>query len=163
MGLLDGLEKLINEHGSAAILKERIGLAEDKYSSLQRKSEELKTQIADLEMKNSGLELNLKQAQEKIRDLEERLEEKHGLRLPEEEEKMLVLLSQGDRPMAIHLSQKLDVSEQRVIFLLEELEQKRLVNAQHMIRTSSRTTLDTREWRVNTEGRRYLNAHALLV
>ena len=37
MGLLDGFEKLINEHGSAVILKERIELANDKYSSLEDK------------------------------------------------------------------------------------------------------------------------------
>ena len=29
MGLLDGFEKLINEHGSAVILKERIALAHE--------------------------------------------------------------------------------------------------------------------------------------
>ncbi|MBT9460420.1 MAG: hypothetical protein IV084_02040 [Rugosibacter sp.] len=33
MGLLDGFEKLINEHGSAVILKERIALANDKRAS----------------------------------------------------------------------------------------------------------------------------------
>lgn len=41
MSLLDGLEKLINEHGSAAILKERIDLANDKYAALETKLHEL--------------------------------------------------------------------------------------------------------------------------
>lgn len=62
MGLFDGIEKLINEHGSATILKERIALANDKYSALEAKnkilsaenetlrieSEELKTQVKSL-------------------------------------------------------------------------------------------------------------------
>lgn len=42
MGILDGFEKLINEHGSAAILKERIALANDKYSFLEEKNTLLK-------------------------------------------------------------------------------------------------------------------------
>ena len=37
MGLLDGFEKLKNEHGSAAILKERIALANDKYAAQEQK------------------------------------------------------------------------------------------------------------------------------
>ena len=44
MGLLDGIEKLINEHGSAVILKERIALANDKYTALEQNFGGLRTQ-----------------------------------------------------------------------------------------------------------------------
>lgn len=40
MGLLDGLERLITEHGSAAILRERIQLANDKHAALEAKLKE---------------------------------------------------------------------------------------------------------------------------
>ena len=42
MGLLDDLERLINEPGSAVILKERIALANDKYSALEKENMELR-------------------------------------------------------------------------------------------------------------------------
>lgn len=37
LGLFDGLEKLINEHGSSAILKERIQLLHDRYNALEER------------------------------------------------------------------------------------------------------------------------------
>lgn len=36
MGLLDGLERLITEHGSAAILRERIQLLNDRHAAVER-------------------------------------------------------------------------------------------------------------------------------
>ncbi len=46
---LGEVEKLINEHGSAAILKERIALANDKYAALEAKVADLTAKIAILE------------------------------------------------------------------------------------------------------------------
>lgn len=37
MGFLDGIEKIINEHGSAVILKERIQLLNDRYAALEQR------------------------------------------------------------------------------------------------------------------------------
>ena len=59
MGLLDGFEKLINEHGSATILRERISLAEDKYDALERKASEL-------EAENETLKSDLEKATKEI-------------------------------------------------------------------------------------------------
>jgi rubredoxin len=82
MGLLDGFEKLINEHGSAAILKERITLANDKYSALEKKYAELEVKYFDSERQNRSLEsenetLRLDNAKhrEQVRNLEEQLVE----------------------------------------------------------------------------------------
>lgn len=66
MGLLDGLEKLINEHGSAVILKERIALANDKYSALE-------AQVKSLRSENETLCLDNSKLREKVRVLEEKL------------------------------------------------------------------------------------------
>lgn len=59
MGVLDGIERLINEHGSAVILKERIELANYKYASLE-------TANSRLESENAAL-------RERVRSLEERI------------------------------------------------------------------------------------------
>jgi hypothetical protein len=85
MGLLDGFEKLINEHGSASILKERISLANDKYSLLEEKNtflkqenEMLKKEKEILKSENQTLNLNLQQAEQKIRQLEEQILKIHA-------------------------------------------------------------------------------------
>jgi hypothetical protein len=58
MGLLDGIEKLITEHGSAVILRERIALANDKYSALQSENSTLKSQNAIFKSENEALKLD---------------------------------------------------------------------------------------------------------
>lgn len=66
MGLLDGIEKLINEHGSAAILKERITLANDKYAILESENSVLRAE-------NDALRLDNGKLKEQTRNLEEQL------------------------------------------------------------------------------------------
>lgn len=75
MGLLDGFEKLINEHGSAAILKERIELANDKYSVLEQKTIALEQQIAIFDGENTTLSSTLEEAKNEIKSLKEIIEE----------------------------------------------------------------------------------------
>jgi uncharacterized protein with PIN domain len=86
MGLLDGFEKLINEHGSATILKERISLANDKYSLLEDKNEILKEQNSILDQKvkvieseNNALKLDIQQTKQKVRQLEEQISKAHNV------------------------------------------------------------------------------------
>lgn len=66
MGLLDGFERLINEHGSAVILKERIELANDKYSALEAEEKSLRSE-------NEALRLDNGKLKEQVRALEEKL------------------------------------------------------------------------------------------
>lgn|SRR5574340_180333 len=66
MGLLDGIEKLIVEHGSAAILKERIALANDKYAALEAENKVLRSE-------NEALRLDSEKLEQQRRALEEKL------------------------------------------------------------------------------------------
>jgi regulator of replication initiation timing len=73
MGLLDGFEKLINEHGSATILKERIALANDKYSALEKefaasllRAETAEARVTDLAAENQGLKLDNEKLRQEI-------------------------------------------------------------------------------------------------
>jgi hypothetical protein len=54
IAVLGEIEKLINEHGSAVILKERIALAQDQYAALEKKLSESEshTKAAELRAKN---------------------------------------------------------------------------------------------------------------
>ncbi|MEW9572681.1 hypothetical protein ABQJ54_13055 [Rhodanobacter sp. Si-c] len=56
MDLFGGIEKLITEHGSAAILRERIGLAAQQYAILEKENASLKVRITTLEAENSRLQ-----------------------------------------------------------------------------------------------------------
>ena len=63
MGFLDSIERLITEHGSAAILRERISLANDQYALLEKK-------VSDLQADNERLKLENSKIQEQIKNLE---------------------------------------------------------------------------------------------
>jgi DNA-directed RNA polymerase subunit RPC12/RpoP len=71
MGLLDGIEKLITEHGSAVVLRERIALAREQYAVLEKKVSALQTENDSLKFSNGKLE-------ERVRDLEQQLSQIHS-------------------------------------------------------------------------------------
>lgn len=66
MGFLDSIERLITEHGSATILRERISLANDQYALLEKKA-------ADLQSENERLALDNAKLQEQVRNLESKV------------------------------------------------------------------------------------------
>ncbi len=63
-GIFGQLEKLINEHGSAQILRERLGLAADQYAALEKKATNLEAENQSLRQQVESLRkesTNLKQ------------------------------------------------------------------------------------------------------
>ena len=65
------IEKIINEHGSSAILKERLELLKDELSDLQKENGLLKTQNGILKEKIKHLESNLNDATKQMARLNE--------------------------------------------------------------------------------------------
>jgi hypothetical protein len=61
MGLLDGLEKLITEHGSAAILRERIAAFRDDIARLEQRNAQLETENGELRKQVSDLSQRVSQ------------------------------------------------------------------------------------------------------
>ena len=55
MELLNSIEKLINEHGSAAILRERLDLLRDQIEMLEKKAGQLEAENAALKNENLNL------------------------------------------------------------------------------------------------------------
>jgi septal ring factor EnvC (AmiA/AmiB activator) len=156
MGLLDGLEKLINEHGSAAILKERIALANDKYAALERKLSDAELKVKQLESEKQSLELDSYKLKEKLRDLEQQLEKSQGGRLEEIREKILTTLSARQESTALHIASLLGIGEQLATFHLEELGKVRFVSAARFY--NGQPTI----WKLAQDGRGYLVSHGLL-
>jgi hypothetical protein len=63
---LELFEKLINEHGSASILRERLGLLRDQYAAQER-------MCVDLQAQNTQLQARLEQSERRAADLEKQL------------------------------------------------------------------------------------------
>jgi predicted RNase H-like nuclease (RuvC/YqgF family) len=68
--LFNEIEKLINERGSANILRERLSLASDRYSALERKTLDLGQQMVVLENENSRLKAKTEQLESEKHSLE---------------------------------------------------------------------------------------------
>jgi TolA-binding protein len=64
MGIFDGIEKLINEHGSAKILGERLLLAKDQIEAKEKRISELNAQFKQAQSEIATLRLQLQSCQE---------------------------------------------------------------------------------------------------
>lgn len=155
MGLLDGLEKLINEHGSAVILKERIALANDKYAALEQKLADSELRAKQLESDNQALRSDLQEAKVEIQNLKKLSEKSHSDRLEEVKEKILVLLASQDS-FENNIVQDLGISSQIAKFHLQDLSEM------EFIYRSLSMTGQQFPWQLAQEGRRYLAKHGLL-
>ena len=85
MALFSGIEKLINEHGSSVILKERISLANDKHSLLKDKCSCLEKNILELNQKvdvlkseNKAFKLDIKKASNEVCILKDKINKTHN-------------------------------------------------------------------------------------
>lgn len=59
MGLLDHFEKLINERGSSAILREHLALVKAEQAALDRKNSDLEAKSKTLQSENADLQKEL--------------------------------------------------------------------------------------------------------
>lgn len=159
MGLLDGLEKLINEHGSAVILKERIALANDKYAALEQKLTAYELRAEKLESENHALHLDNEECQKQRRALEEKLSQRLGERLEKTEESVLVIVSNYNGLSDQKVSEIAGVEKKRCTFYLYELKAKKLAQESPCLDEDD-YMIDS--WHITQEGRRYLVSHGLL-
>lgn len=156
MGLLDGLEKLINEHGSAVILKERIALANDKYAALEKKLSDSELKTKQLETEKQSIELENFKLKEKVRNLEQQINENQGQRLEDIREKILTALSSVQETTSGRIAVMLGIGEQLATFHLEELGKIRFVSAARFY--TEQPTI----WKLAQDGRGYLVNNGLL-
>lgn len=91
--LLGEIERLINEHGSATILRERLELARDQYEALERTVATLQEDNARLKAEHKRLELNNRELKNQVHDLDKTLSEARGKALTNEEEAIIKLLA----------------------------------------------------------------------
>lgn len=89
---LGEIERLINEHGSALILKERLALAADQYLALEKK-------VAELQTENEHLRLDLEECQKQRRALDEHFSHEQSLNAVNYKMKWGCVLIEGDETL----------------------------------------------------------------
>lgn len=158
MGFFDGIEKLITEHGSAAILKERLLLIADKYAALEKTLVVCEAKAKEIISEKQAFQLENLKLKEKVRGLEEQLTERHGARLEQVKERILQLLANSPpRITAQQVAAALNIDAQISMYHLTEMEKNRLINDSHRMGGS------TPGWSIAQDGRGYLIRHGLLV
>lgn len=157
MGFLDSIERLINEHGSAVILRERIALANDKYAELERRADRL-------EKENEALQKQLDAARSEVQRLADEVVRLSKGAQPQStqgaldpaREKILLLLAEVDGLSDGDIAQRVGIGAQAASFHLEELQ------SAHMVRCTLRVGQRFTPWHLSHEGRRYLISRGLL-
>jgi hypothetical protein len=74
MNPLDAIERLITEHGSAAILSQQLAFAKDQFTVLERQVGEFQAKVAKLEAQLEIEHANHKETQQQL----QRLQEEHS-------------------------------------------------------------------------------------
>jgi FtsZ-binding cell division protein ZapB len=165
MGVSDLFEKLINEHGSAAILKERVVALKDliielekENSSLKSENEVLKNKTIDLELKNNDIkkEKNICQA---------RLDKIHSITLNEKHEKVLIAVASYSGQYSVVLAQITGLSEQETKSKLNYLSSLGLLHFKAgSLKDQDNPKLFPKAvniWFVSGPGHSYIKAHNL--
>ncbi|CSB29023.1 hypothetical protein R6I31_003279 [Vibrio cholerae] len=150
--MLDMIEKLINEHGSSTILKERLELFNDKYEALEAKLQNSEREVSLLKQENELLK-------HKVAELENDLNahSKKEQPIPEEQISILKLLfgshdSVEERAIARHLNIDLGITK----YHLNELETKYLIDASFTMGNAFTGESGTVDYYITDAGRKYV-------
>ena len=163
MGLLDGLERLIVEHGSASILKERIALLNDKHAEVERQLQVALGLVTTLEAKNRELSAQIAEVQRRYDEANQELKRQTAHdRLPEGQERVLVALAQTNlEHRAEDVAKHLGVSETRAAHWLEELARGKYLVEQNYMAIPSMGVAGSRGYELDAKGRKYVVDHDL--
>lgn len=150
--MLKMFEKLINEHGSSTILKERIELINDKYEALSDKLENSKKENQLLHQENETLK-------QQIVDLQRQLESYPvNDEFPHEQKEILKLLFKTNDSVRDELiARELNIEIGVLNYHIDELLEKEFINHPSYIMGSSLTgTKGYRKQSISKNGRKYV-------
>lgn len=152
MAILDSIKELINEHGSADILRERITLAEDKYQELERKlaKETERAETAEQLVESLRIQLAGKQAEIDMLSGEFDAEDDDSDILEAETVLVLDYLRFGHGFSVSEIARETQLAEEKVNFHLEELRKR------GMVKRIMKISENDYAWRLDQEGRRKL-------
>jgi len=147
--MLDLISKLINEHGSSEILKQRLELINERYEELERKLESSKNECELLKGENEDLT-------EKASNLENQLDALKSFdeKINEEQEDILKLLLNVEFKRDYEIGQELDLDKGLLDYHISELSGKELIKYHHGTILINQTNHP--KWKITQEGRKYL-------
>ncbi len=154
MNIFAPIEKLINEHGSSTILRERIALAQDQYTALEKKVKSLELQIEELKSKLENKENEIAELRDSGQ-CTERIDRKppENERFDEKTESILLFLADNKDSHINTICDSLKETKTSINHRLRVLENKKL--AHYYFRHET--------WSVSSEGHDYLFKHNLVM
>jgi len=166
MSLYDFISDAVKGLPVAEVLRERIALAEEKYSALEREVAKLKIEKDYAESQNKELRLELQQRAAEIHALQVAMKEaqsdaddKQCGDLPELQHKVLLLLKDCTRPMnTIYIAQRLGITEPLARHTADQLGQWGRANYVSVHLTMGKPP----DYAIATKGRAYLAERNLL-
>ena len=130
--LLDQIEKLINEHGSAVILKERIELAKDEQAALERKNDDLADEVTRLRGHIKLLEADKEKLEKQLGALN-RIADKPRADLHEIEISMVKILAQQGNLAAGQIARALGIHHVKAEHYLQRLKDAGYVDVSYFV------------------------------
>ncbi len=153
--ILSEIEKLINEHGSAVILKERLQLAADQYAALEKKLADMEVRATKVEADSQRFELEALRLKEQIRDLEGQIVARKSDRIGEVREAILILLSNRTELDTDGIAYELGIRHQFALHHLTEMSESHLVAVSYVVNGPTK-------WSLDQKGPAYMVQHGLL-
>ncbi|MDP3014124.1 MAG: hypothetical protein Q8M92_07785 [Candidatus Subteraquimicrobiales bacterium] len=151
--LSDQLQKLINERGSAAILRDHLALFKDQIVLLEKENVQLRSEntvltskVEILQTENQQLTKDNEELRSKIQKYEQT---SHSNLLDEIKVNILVLLSKYDKPDTKQIAHFLKAHEEIIKFHLTELENHKMIHSYLIMGAPAR-------WGLTHAGRKYL-------
>ena len=150
MPLFENIEKLITEHGSAAILRERLSLAADKYAALE-------AQVAQLKRENEALQSDAKKALAEVERLRKLIEQKDG-KLSDEEERILKVYAEAHRWLPVSaIARQVGISQMKAQYFVECLLKGAYLQSPMMVVMGNEVS-----YHIAHKGREYVIQHGLV-
>jgi septal ring factor EnvC (AmiA/AmiB activator) len=151
--MLAMFEKLINEHGSSVILKERIELINDKYEALETKLVNSEKEKELLQQENELLKQKIEQLQAQVIESQPK-----GDDLPTEQQSILKSLFKANSSVRDEIiAQELNIEIGVLNYHLDELQEKGFLNHPSIIMGNSITGAKGFKKRsISKSGRKYV-------
>lgn len=167
MGLLDGLERLINEHGSATILKERIQLLNDRHAKVVDDRDQLRVLAASLEAQLQAAQAEVDEVRRLQKDADQKnqrdaLQTLEGGHLTDALARLLVVIADNPQIDTAALAKAADVSLAKATLGAERLAAADLVTVQRYEGFASMGIAPSMDWTATPAGLRRLDGLGLL-
>jgi len=151
--MLEMFQKLINEHGSSVILKERLELINDKYEALEEKLENSNDKNKLLQQENELLKKQITDTQSQLSAAQPKVEALHK----NEQDILKLLFNVNNRVREEIISHELKLEIGILKYHLDELLDKQLLNNPTYIMGNAFTgTTGYREHAISKDGRKYV-------